>query len=320
MKEIGGYIELDNFRGKMLHENAKHLNCGRTALVYLIESRYIKKIWLPYFMCESVFDVCKKCSVEIKYYHVDYNFKIEKLNVRTDEWLYVVNYYGQLSDQYILELKKKYKNIILDNAQAYFDMPLENIDTLYTCRKFFGVSDGAILYTNSDICRDLSVDESFERIHYILGRYERTAGEFYKESSDNNSFFRNEPIKQMSRLTENILHGIDYDYIEKRRTENFAYLNEIFAKINRIKVKNVLGAFMFPFMVSNAENIRKRLAEKKIFVPVLWPNVLKECPENSVEYHLANDILPLPCDQRYGIDDIDYIIQEVSKYVQAERT
>lgn len=116
-------------------------------------------------------------------------------------------------------------------------MPLENIDTLYTCRKFFGVSDGTILYTDSDIRRDFPVDESFERIHYILGRYERTAGEFYKKSSDNNSFFGNEPIKQMSRLTENILHGIDYDYIEKRRTENFAYLNERFAKINRIKVK-----------------------------------------------------------------------------------
>ena len=45
MKEIGGYIELDDFHGKMLHENAKHLNCGRTALMYLIESRNIKKLW-----------------------------------------------------------------------------------------------------------------------------------------------------------------------------------------------------------------------------------------------------------------------------------
>lgn len=311
MKEIGGYIELESFRRKMLHENAKHLNCGRTALMYLIESRNIKKIWLPYFMCDSVFDVCKKCGVGIKYYHVGYNFKIEKLNVQTDEWLYVVNYYGQLSDKYILELKKNYKNIILDNAQAYFDMPLENIDTIYTCRKFFGVSDGAILYTDSDIRRELPVDESFERIHYILGRYERTAGEFYKESSDNNSFFRNEPIKQMSRLTENILHGIDYDYIEKRRTENFAYLNERFAKINRIKVKNVQGAFMYPLVVSNAKNIRKRLVEKKIFIPVLWPNVLDECPENSIEYHLANDILPLPCDQRYGLDEMNLMINEI---------
>lgn len=43
MTEIGGYIELDDFHGSMLHEKAKHLNCGRNALAYLIESRKIKK-------------------------------------------------------------------------------------------------------------------------------------------------------------------------------------------------------------------------------------------------------------------------------------
>ena len=104
MKEIGGYIELDDFHGKMLHENAKHLNCGRTALMYLIESRNIKKLWLPYFMCDSVFDVCKKCDVEIRYYHVDRDFKIEEPNIHIDEWLYIVNYYGQLSDASILHI------------------------------------------------------------------------------------------------------------------------------------------------------------------------------------------------------------------------
>ena len=311
MKEIGGYIELDDFHGKMLHENAKHLNCGRTALMYLIESRNIKKLWLPYFMCDSVFDVCKKCDVEIRYYHVDRDFKIEEPNIHIDEWLYIVNYYGQLSDEYIFNLKEKYKNIILDNAQAYFAMPLNGIDTLYTCRKFFGVSDGAILYTNAKIDRVLPVDESFERIHYILGRYERTAGEFYKESSDNNVFFKNEPIKQMSKLTKNILHGIDYDYIEKRRTENFAYLNKQFTNINILNVKNINGAFMYPLMVKNAEYIRKRLVVKKIFIPVLWPNVLKKITENSIEYHLASDILPLPCDQRYGIDEMSYIVEVI---------
>ncbi len=315
MKEIGGYIELDTFRGKMLYENAKHLNCGRTALMYLIESRNIRKLWLPYFLCNSVSDVCKKCGIEIKYYHIGYDFRIEDIKMYDDEWLYTVNYYGQLSDEYILSLKEKYNNVILDNAQAYFALPLKNIDTIYTCRKFFGVPDGAVLYTDSDIKRTLPVDESFERIHYILGRYERTAGEFYKESSDNNAFFKNEPIKQMSKLTENILHGVDYDYIKKCRTENFAYLNEQFSRINMLDVKNIEGAFMYPLMVQNAGDIRKKLAEKKIFIPVLWPNVLKEIPENLIEYRLADGILPLPCDQRYNIDDMKYIFDMLKKEV-----
>lgn len=313
MREIGGYIEFDTFRGKMLHENGKHLNCGRNALVYLIKSRKIKKIWLPYFLCDSVKEVCQKNNVDIRYYNIDYNFSICKFDADVDDWVYVVNYYGQLSDTYICKLKKKYKNVIIDNAQSYFSNPIENIDTIYTCRKFFGVPDGAILYTQSQMDEMLPLDESFERIHYILGRYERTAGEFYKESSENNNFFRNEPIKKMSKLTENVLHGLDYEYICNKRTENFAYLNQKFSEINYLKICNVKGAFMYPLMIENASVIRKKLVEKKIFIPVLWPNVLDEMPENSVEYRMANNVLPLPCDQRYGFEEMNYIIQEVVK-------
>ena len=34
MKEYGGYIEFETFHGKMLHDNAVALNCGRGALEY----------------------------------------------------------------------------------------------------------------------------------------------------------------------------------------------------------------------------------------------------------------------------------------------
>ena len=56
-----------------------------------------------------------------------------------DGYLYIVNFYGQLSNQYIESLGC---NIIVDNAQSYFQEPINGIDTLYTCRKFFGVPDG----------------------------------------------------------------------------------------------------------------------------------------------------------------------------------
>lgn len=60
MKEYGGYIELEKFRMKMLHEDALALNCGRGALEYLCEAKKIKKLYLPYFLCCSVVNLCKK--------------------------------------------------------------------------------------------------------------------------------------------------------------------------------------------------------------------------------------------------------------------
>ena len=53
MREIGGYIELETFRGRMLHEEATKLNCGRNALAYLCEAKKIEKLYLPYFLCSS---------------------------------------------------------------------------------------------------------------------------------------------------------------------------------------------------------------------------------------------------------------------------
>lgn len=60
MKEIGGYIELDTYTGAMFHEKAIALNCGRGALEYLCETKMIRKLYLPYFLCDSVPNLCKK--------------------------------------------------------------------------------------------------------------------------------------------------------------------------------------------------------------------------------------------------------------------
>ena len=57
MKEIGGYLDLDIYTGSMLHQDGILLNCGRNALAYLFKARDIKRIWLPYFLCDSVFNV-----------------------------------------------------------------------------------------------------------------------------------------------------------------------------------------------------------------------------------------------------------------------
>lgn len=57
--EIGGYLELWENRGKMLHEGAIALNSGRSCLEYLIRARGIKKILLPYYLCDSLEEICK---------------------------------------------------------------------------------------------------------------------------------------------------------------------------------------------------------------------------------------------------------------------
>ena len=319
MKEIGGYIELDTCRHAMLHEDAILLNCGRNALAYLLEAKGIKKLYLPYFLCDSVANVCKKYGVEVAFYHIGENWLPKDLVIDGDAWLYIVNFYGQITREDLARLAEVHNNVIIDNAQAYFDAPLANVDTLYTCRKFFGVSDGAILYTNSKLERSLEIDESFNRIHYVLGRYERTASEFYEEAARNNDIFDNEPIKEMSRLTKNLLRSIDYEYVKQVRTNNFAYLHEKLREVNKLNIRLIEGAFMYPLLIDDGMKIRKQLQQMKIYIPTLWPNVLEECEPDTLEYKFAAEILPIPVDQRYGIEDMEYLV-EVIRSVSTEGT
>lgn len=305
MKEIGGYIELDTYTGPMLYEDGIKLNCGRNALAYIIKAKNINKINVPKFMCDSNDKVLIENGVEVIYYNIGLDFKPQIKDY--DGWLYVVNFYGQLTNEYILTLGK---NVIVDNAQAYFQRPVKGVDTIYTCRKFFGVPDGAILYTDKLIEINL-MDESYNRMNFLLGRFERTASEFYKDYVDNNHFFKDEPIKIMSKLTENLLHGLDYDVIKKKRTENFSYLNSKLASMNKLTLKIPEGAFMYPLYIDNGFEIRKKLQDKKIFIPTLWPAVFNLCSENDLEYDMAKNILPIPVDQRYGIDEMNIIINSI---------
>lgn len=314
MKEIGGYIELDTYHLPMLHEGAIALNCGRNCLAYLLKSRGIKKIKVPYFICNSIFDVCEREGVEKQFYHIGTDFKpVPDVELTDDEWLYLVNFYGQLDNDEIQGYVNKYSRVIVDQANGYFEKPLPNVDTFYTCRKWFGVADGAFLYTNATLEAEFPQDESFDRMRFLLGRYERTAGEFYSEYNANNKFFATEPIKRMSKLTDNLLHGIDYKRVEKSRRENFEYLHKRLGEINQLNVKT--AAFMYPLMIENGAFIKKKLQAEKIFIPTLWPTVFEVAKSEDVEYKMAENILPLPIDQRYGIEDIEHMVQEVLKCI-----
>lgn len=268
---------------------------------------------MPKFMCDSCENVFHKYNVSVKYYSIGMDFRPVDLLLDNDEWLYLVNFYGQLPNSYIKFIKDTFERVIVDNTQGYFQNPIENVDTLYSCRKYFGVPDGAFLYSDKEMDRLFPQDESFERMHFLLGRYERTASEFYSEYVANNHFFATEPIKKMSKLTENLLRGIDYETVEKIRTNNFTYLHEQLGRVNKLSLIIPVGAYMYPLYVNNGAEVRKYLQEKKIYIPVLWPAVFQICNENEVEYDMAKNILPLPVDQRYTNEDMKYLLAEVEK-------
>lgn len=313
MKEIGGYIELERFSLPMLHEGALALNCGRNALAYLIRARGIKKLWLPRFLCDSVSKLCEREGAACTLYSVGQDLlPAQDFALDEGEWLYLVNYYSQLSNEELSGFAERYSRVIVDNAQSYFQEPLPGVDTLCTCRKYFGVPDGAFLHTDAALRDKLPPDESFRRMGFLLGRFERAASEFYGDFHANEERFEALPVMAMSALTRNLLHGIDYASVERRRRENFACLHERLRDLNLLTIKRT-GTFMYPLLLEDGAALRKKLQAEKIYIPTLWPDVFQMSEPGSTEYAMAENILPLPIDQRYGTEDMAYMLHKLEQ-------
>lgn len=314
MKEIGGYIELDAGDRPMLHEGALALNCGRNALAWLCHARNIKKLWIPRLICDSVTGVCDREGIPRAFYGIGPDLRpAEDVVLGDGEWFYFVNYYSLFGNDAIAAVADRYGGrVIVDNAQSYFQSPLPGVDTLYTCRKYFGVADGAFLYSDAPGGIDgLPHDESFDRMRFLLGRVERPASEFYAEYVANNARFAAEPVKRMSKLTRQLLHGIDYDRVREVRERNYAILHALLGSINRLALPGNPGTFMYPLMLENGDAVRKQLQAQRIYVPTLWPSVFGWSGEEADEHCLARNVLPLPIDQRYGPEDMEYLAKAV---------
>lgn len=312
-KEIGGYFELEDFGGKEYYPNLYKVNLGRTALRWLLEGRGYTKIYLPVFLCESVTEACEQRGIRISRYQLDaeLNVLLPRKKLGESECLYLVNYYGQLTDEKILAYQKIFGNIIVDHTHAFFQKPLKGVDTLYSCRKFWGVSDGAYLSTDASLTENKTVDYSAERMKHILGRYEHNAGTYYKDMLENAAKYDGMELRQMSKLTQNLLKAVDYDRAKKKREENYRILGELLPSESIFNQTVPEGPFAYPYFHADGMKLRRYLAEKKIFVPTYWKNIIENSETKSLEYTWAANILPLPCDQRYSVEDMKYMASVV---------
>lgn len=313
-KEIGGYFELESFDGRSYHEGGIALNSGRGCLSYLTELRNIQTIWIPDYMCDSVKNCFERDGVSVQEYSVTADFLplYSDIAFEANSWFYLMDYYGTLKKEAVDQAYSfSQGHLIVDETQSYYQQPWENADTLYTCRKWFGVSDGAYLFTkdNEQLSRALPVDYSYSRMEYMLGRFERSANEFFEQSQANNSYFDDQPAKVMSRITSNLLKAINYQAVEERRLNNWRILHDSLSDVNKLKLQNPqLAPFMYPFLVENTSEVRSKLASMKIYVPTLWPNAAQK-EDGSVACNFAKNILPLPIDQRYDEEDMNRVLE-----------
>lgn len=315
MKEIGGYFSLEikaTSQENIIHSQGLFLNSGRNALEYILSSlSVVSKLWIPYFTCDVVLEPIKKLGIPYDFYRINEHLELcEDVQLASDEYLLATNYYG-IKDPYMENLARKYgSHLIVDNAQALYAHPIEGIKTFYSPRKYAGIPDGGIAYMEAgkDI-QSFDTDVSYDRLSHLLKRIDLGAGAGYTDFKDNSRKLANQPIMQMSRLTGVLFASIDFEGIRERRLKNFRILHEALKSSNQLAIP-AIGSFSCPLVYpyfTNDCTLKKKLIDNKVFVATYWPNVLEWCKEDTLEYQLADRIIAIPIDQRYGEEEMKYI-------------
>lgn len=314
MEAIGGYFSLELPQREEYHKNAIRLNTGRNCLEYILRVRGYKKVYVPYYTCEAVMEPINKLGIPYEFYHIDIHFEIrDRFILKEREALLYTNYFG-LKQRYVEQLAEKTgSRLIVDNTQAFYAKPIPGIDTFYTCRKFFGVPDGAYLYCDKELDEDIGLDYSYDRVAHLVKRIDLSAEDGFKDFRRVDDSLDNKPIRKMSKLTLRLMQSIDYEMAAQRRRSNFFLLHNALVKENNLELhlEDDAVPMVYPYLVP-VEGLREKLIENKIFVARYWPNVLEWAKPDDMDYLLACQMLPLPIDQRYGKDDIHNILEIVN--------
>jgi len=318
-REIGGYFELEMTPdNKEYHPYAIKLNSGRYCLQYIIRAKKYKKIYIPSYICDSVMQPIKNENITFDFYSINEDFEpIFNKQINDNECFLYVNYFG-INARIVNKIILKYQNVIIDNTQAFFELPSKTNDTFYSARKFFGVPDGAYLYSdvklNTPILRGISSD----RMNFLLERIETSARNGYPLFQKNELYLDSCGLERMSKITMRLLKNIDYETCRNIRNRNFLFLHKKLSKFNELVIdpSSINGPMVYPFM-NSASNLKENLINNNVYVATYWNEVKNRVKECSFENKLVNYLIPLPIDQRYNINDMNYIIK-IIRSVEAD--
>lgn len=322
MKSIGGYFEWEfpTRTGTPLLSEAVRLNSARYALEYILRGLPdLKVLWIPYFTCEVVLEPLKNLGIEWKFYHVNESLEIgSPIELCDGEYLLYTNYYG-IKDACIPNLVQICcDRLIVDNAQGLFCKPIAK-HQIYSPRKFVGMPDGGVAVTSiDDYSCELPKGQSFERSSHLLKRIDVGASGAYGDFQKNDDSLSHDHLSQMSRLSSKIYESIDFERVRDIRRTNFEQVHEKLGNSNRLQIP-LMDSFacplVYPYWVDGGGELKKKLIENQIFVATYWPNVFEWCKPTDLEYELADHVVCIPIDQRYGREEMKFIIELIKNEV-----
>lgn len=318
---------------------------GREALSLLLENWQPehKVVLLPEYLCHTEIEPFKKNGYKIVYYRI--NIDLTPVVASVDSvvsanpgaCLYVQSYFGKDTLQYLRESFRKFRrehgvSIIEDRTQIWLsDTPIDSADFYVTSlRKWLEIPDGGLLSSQMHDVSSFEKHPEVKKISDLFSCASLLKEKFYNTGEENlkdtfrqlfyqmNDIFAESDIPHdISLLSKKILAMSDFADISSRRKANYSVLMEglkdipcampVFTDLYNAEVP-----LYYPIYVKNRSDFQRYMCENRVYCPIIWPrpaDVDKWLCHSS--HDIYDNILCVPCDQRYQEEDMNSIIKKV---------
>lgn len=322
------------------------LRSGREAIGFILDQiKPAKKLAiLPTYICESMLTPFLKRGYKVDFFSVDKQFnpnigELEVLLSKEPDILLVIDWFGMNKNQRVVSTTRSFSQntkVLADCTHSFFN-GRNNFNPDYivvSLRKWFALPDGALAasYSSSFISKARYKENGFvSNRKYAM----KLKSEYLiSKTADSKRIFRELLYKAEKELENNtevlgiskesllIINRLDFNDMKNKRRENYNTLYQLIKNlpvvliINRYMQENETPLFFSILAEGYRDDLQKWLANKNIYCPILWPLPRTIYKKHKISAYISDNILSIPCDQRYTLEDMNYIYNMLKTYFE----
>lgn len=318
---------------------------GRTAIDLILQDilkkRLVKSVYMPAWCCDSMIVPFLAHGIEVLYFDVcltdGSGIKCQEDITERVDILYLTNYFGYentLPIETVKQFKEKGIIIIYDRTHSFMmedEECLELADYHFvSIRKWMAVVGGAVVngLTEKPILKEcpyalIKEKAMREKWRYLQGDagvvkedFLKAFGEFGHHLADDYRDYTMDSLSYALYKQEDLL------VLAKKRRENAIYLHKNLKNVRFIGqlTDKTVPLFVPVFFESKEirDAVRKSLIDNQIYCPIHWPKPQQISSEFAVNQIVETE-LSIICDQRYGIEDMQRIVDTIREYFEIKK-
>ena len=329
--------------------NVQYFKSGRNAIKALCQNLKSseKRAILPNYTCETVIQPFLEEGWDVSFFKINRDLTINEEDFQSlyhsikPSVVLVHTYFGfqTLQNQaQLIACKKDGTVIVEDMTQSLFSNHYIAFADFYVTsfRKFFAIPDGGALIGRNDFCivqtkkadeqiTDVALDAFRLKGNYFSNPTEAGKEKFRARYQELNKLIgKNDEITSISPISLEIISSCDKESICAARKKNYDHVYEKLADFSCVQPVLHQRAgdccpLYLPVYAENRSCLQSYLAQKNIYCPVIWPRPQQIHIFDNETRYMYDHMLCIPIDQRYGEEEMNYIIGALMTFDSMER-